>query len=389
MKRHITDFFPVCENQLLEVLEDKKNAKSIKTEHESNESNEIMSDVIQNYSDLIIPTKTELAFKNLPLSISSLRGILIEQYIKEKMRGQSSAQSKCVNGRNCGSNSAPYDFRCEELRYEVKSSQLQYDEFSKKWNVTFKGIKTQNHDILYLACYTPFGIYVYEHDGKAYVSSHGKEEGVKIQINGSVTNKTIGDAWDCIKEKMKTCAFIARYELTEIPFVQTETEKQFKDIPLHDIQEKRRGTVIQNMLYRLLEKNNHVMKSSPKGYCRNGSKTGDGSTPYDFICDGMRGEVKSAQLSYHKNKKTFLFEFKAIKKENHDVLYLAYYTTTGIFFYLHDGRLGKSTHGKVTETHGYKIYNYASRKNNKDIKKSWNDVKQKLYGLKYIGNLLF
>ena len=83
-----------------------------------------------------------------------------------------------------------------------------------------------------------------------------------------------------------------------------------------------------------------------------GKKRGRGSAAYDFKLCGRRVEVKSAQLAWNKDKVRWNAYWRNIKPEEHDDLYLALYTPSGVHIYLHDGVYGVTTNGKAQAASG-------------------------------------
>ena len=88
---------------------------------------------------------------------------------------------------------APYDWQRDGRRVACKSSQLAWDTSNRRWQLQFNSVKLGGEgteaafDELLLAAYTPRGIYLYRHDGRLGVGTHGKSTaatGSRINVYG-------------------------------------------------------------------------------------------------------------------------------------------------------------------------------------------------------------
>ena len=79
-----------------------------------------------------------------------------------------------VNGNRRGQNKAAYDWQRDGRRVACKSAQLRWDDSSQLWKLQFQNIKLDACDELLLAAYTPEGVHLFQHDGRAGLSTHGK-----------------------------------------------------------------------------------------------------------------------------------------------------------------------------------------------------------------------
>ena len=103
--------------------------------------------------------------------------------------------------------SAPYDFGLRGRRIEVKSAQLNYDKSHRYWQAMWQNLKSDMHDDMYLALYTPSGVFIYKHDGTTGVTSGGKAqeaEGGQVQVYGPRSEKSIERATAVVVDKMRT-----------------------------------------------------------------------------------------------------------------------------------------------------------------------------------------
>ena len=139
---------------------------------------------------------THAAYVGVPLADLSAkaRGDVLEGVVRrvlERQAGEAATDAVAgatVAGRKRGRNSAPYDFDLSGRRVEVKSAQLRWDTASRRWQAAWQHIKPDEHDDLYLALYTPFGVYIHLHNGVHGVSTHGKQQaanGGSVNVYGS------------------------------------------------------------------------------------------------------------------------------------------------------------------------------------------------------------
>ena len=152
---------------------------------------------------------TSCAYDGIPLALASKRGILIENFIREKFKGTCVNNGQYVNGRKRSRNTSTYDFEMDGKRVEVKSAQLIFNSFQNSWYIQFKHIKNY-HEVLLLVAYTPFGLFLYIHDGCIGISTHGMStvtRGKHIQICGPKHVTDIHSSWKAIHGRWSTCSF--------------------------------------------------------------------------------------------------------------------------------------------------------------------------------------
>ena len=155
-------------------------------------------------------TITHAAYVGVPLADLSakVRGDVLENVVRrvlEQQVGETATDAVAgvtVAGRKRGRNSAPYDFDLIGERVEVKSAQLKWDTGSRCWQAAWQGIKPDEHDDLYLALYTPYGVYIHLHNG---VSTHGKQQaakGGKVNMYGPRSEPSIARATAVVCDKL-------------------------------------------------------------------------------------------------------------------------------------------------------------------------------------------
>merc|ERR1711965_183437 len=82
---------------------------------------------------------------------------------------------------------AAYDWQRDGRRVACKSAQMIWDGSSQRWKLQFHKIKLDACDELLLAAYTPEGVHLFRHDGRAGLSTNGKSTaatGKEIQFYG-------------------------------------------------------------------------------------------------------------------------------------------------------------------------------------------------------------
>ena len=87
-----------------------------------------------------------------------------------------------VNGNPRGQNNAAYDWQRDGRRVACKSAQLVWDDSNQHWKLQFQKIKPDACDELLLAAYTPEGVHLFRHDGRAGLSTHGKSTGATGKV---------------------------------------------------------------------------------------------------------------------------------------------------------------------------------------------------------------
>ena len=160
-------------------------------------------------------TQTADVYKNVPLAnlTPSERGDLLEKKnrdVVEELTGKKTYDpdvGKTITGTKRGRNQAPFDFYLgdDRQRVEVKSSQLTWDKSNKRWQASFHNVKRAEYDLLYLALYTPSGIYVFEHNHEYGKSTTGKQQesrGGCIKVYGPKNQESIEEATRAVLQKM-------------------------------------------------------------------------------------------------------------------------------------------------------------------------------------------
>ena len=158
----------------------------------------------------------------------------------------------------------------------------------------------------------------------------------------------------------------------------TVTHDAYQNIPLADFSSKQRGTILEDVVRKVLEEMTGEKSHDPDaGTTLTGRKRGINQAPFDFDLKSRKCEVKSAQLAWNKHLKRFQAHFQHIKRNEYDDLYLALYTPSGVYIYKHDDKYGISTNGKAQESCGGKTKVCAPR-NESSIEVATHVVLEKL-----------
>ena len=160
-------------------------------------------------------TQTADVYQFVPLATlsPSERGDLLEndtRYVVEETTGETTHDpdpGTTITGKKRGRNQAPFDFYLgdDRQRVEVKSAQLKWDKFFKRWQASFQNVKRTEYDLLYLALYTPSGIYVFKHNDEYGKSTTGKQQescGGNIKVFGPRNEESIEKATIAVLKKM-------------------------------------------------------------------------------------------------------------------------------------------------------------------------------------------
>ena len=315
-------------------------------------------------------TQTADVYQKLPLATlsPSERGDLLEndtRYVVEETTGEKTYDpdpGTTITGKKRGRNQAPFDFYLgdDRQRVEVKSAQLRWDKFFKRWYASFQNVKRTEYDLLYLALYTPSGIYVFKHNDKYGKSTNGKQQesrGGQIQVYGPMNQESIEEATNTVLEKMGSM-FQKHIPLDTIEIPKNVTRDSYKDVPFATLSPAERGDLLENDTRYVVEETTGEKTYDPDpGTTITGKKRGRNQAPFDFYLgdDRQRVEVKSAQLRWDKFFKRWYASFQNVKRTEYDLLYLALYTPSGIYVFKHNDEYGKSTTGKQQESCGGNI----------------------------------
>jgi len=337
-------------------------------------------------------TQTADVYKNVPLAnlSPSERGDLLEKKTRDVVEETTGEKTydpdpgKRINGKKRGRNQAPFDFYLgdDRQRVEVKSAQLSWNKYMKYWDASFKNVKQAEYDLLYLALYTPSGIYVFKHNDEYGKSTHGKQQescGGNITVCAPQNEESIEEATKAVLRKMGSM-LVKHIPLDTIEIPGSMTRDSYKDVPFATLSPAERGDLLEKAVRYVAEETTGEKTYDPDvGETITGKKRGRNQAPFDFyLGDGkLRVEVKSAQLTWNKCYKRWNASFQNVKQAEYDLLYLALYAPSGIYVFKHDDEYGKSTTGKAQESCGGKI-NVLGPKNEESIEKATEVVLRKM-----------
>jgi len=338
-------------------------------------------------------TQTADVYQYVPLATLSPkeRGDLLEKKTRdvvEETTGETTHDpdpGTTITGNKRGRNSAPFDFYLGDgkLRVEVKSAQLRWDKHMKRWQANFHHVKRAEYDLLYLAIYTPSGIYVFKHNHEYGESTTGKKQescGGQINVYGPRNQESIEEATRVVLEKMGSM-FVKYVALDTIEVPISVTRESYKDVPFATLSPTERGDILENAVrYDVVEVTTGEKTYDPDpGKTITGKKRGRNQAPFDFYLGDhrQRVEVKSAQLTWNKSMKCWEATFRHVKREQYDLLYLALYTPSGIYVFKHDDKYGIYTLGKQQESCGGKVYVFGPQ-NEESIEKATMAVLKKM-----------
>ena len=315
--------------------------------------------MLTDYMDGIVTTTTHDAYNGVPLATqsSSARGDILERVARRVMEnklGETACDPPsgvCVNGSKRGRSSETYDFMIGGRRVEVKSAQLSWNRYHKRWVVQWQHIKRDEYDELLLVLYTPVGVHLYLHDHTYGVSTNGKAQhssGGKVWVCAPCNQPSISAATDAIRAKMAHMHY-ASIDFSEFEdlVTTTTTHDAYDGVPLATHSPKARGDILERVARRVMENKLGETACDPSPGVRiNGSKRGRSSETYDFLIGGQCVEVKSAQLIWNCHMKRWFAQWQGIKRDEYDILLLLLYTPVGVHLYIHDHTYGVSTAGK-------------------------------------------
>ena len=101
---------------------------------------------------------------------------------------------------------AVYSYQRDGRRVACKSAQLKWNDSDNRWMLQFTTIKLDACDELLLAAYTPEGVHLFSHDGRAGLSTAGKRTaatGKVIKFSGPSNERDWRVALGAILEKVE------------------------------------------------------------------------------------------------------------------------------------------------------------------------------------------
>mmetsp|Transcript_37370 Transcript_37370/g.93341 ORF Transcript_37370/g.93341 Transcript_37370/m.93341 type:complete len:451 (-) Transcript_37370:151-1503(-) len=149
------------------------------------------------------PRPTDVAYVGVPLADCSTptRGVLLQRMARgvdaavhpDAAICDPLAEERHVDGsRRGGQARTDHSWRRDGTRVACRSAQLTWDRRTRRWSLRFFGVTIRpgqeaSFDELWLVAYTPRGVYVYRHDLRHGLTSHGKRtdaEGSVVAVVG-------------------------------------------------------------------------------------------------------------------------------------------------------------------------------------------------------------
>ena len=276
----------------------------------------------------------------------------------------------CSDGRRRGSYQAENDFVLDGRKVEAKSARMAWCSTSSGgyWFLRFKGVKfaygeraRAASDDLYLVIMSPNGMHLIMHDLVTGISTCGKSTeigGHVITVYGSTGTNCWEDALNEMLEKL--CVRGGCRVVDEQPFSELKLEEILSNrvllgqaavagLPMSSMSGEKRGKRIEEMGL-AIDRRLHPCGDFTfvKGNCY-------ANAPVDWVRDTCGVELKSSRLNFDQSDRQWRCSFLRIKPDLFDELWLAIYTSVGIYFYRSKScsRLGFCTTGVATDIHGH------------------------------------
>ena len=298
---------------------------------------------------------TEKIYAGTPLSGlgQTQQGMAVEEWARKVLQEKNPEaeildpeRGPCCNGSRRGWNMTLYDFLLNGQRMEIKSSRMSWSS-TRRWSVRFASVKLAHaervdcaFDDLYLVILSPKGLHLIKHDLVTGVGKEGKlvqVSGHAIRVHGSRGTNCWEDALDEIMKKLcerGACSMVYEQPFSQLDFqtiaagVVSPGQEAVAGIPMSSMSGGKRGNRIENIglaIDRRLHPNGDF--SFAKGSC------GRSNAPADWVRCANRVELKSCALTFNRSKNRWLCDFQHIKPDLFDELWLAIYTSVGIYYY--------------------------------------------------------
>ena len=137
----------------------------------------------------------------------------------------------------------------------------------------------------------------------------------------------------------------------------TTTVAAFSGCNLSEIQPALRGHILEDVgrtIYQRHYPNSHITDPVP-GYRCDGVRRSQKQAEFDWMCDKIRVQCKSGQISLDRLTQKWRCRFAAIKPHTFDQLFLVLYTPKKLHFICYNGRSGLVSDGSRTASQGYKL----------------------------------
>ena len=310
------------------------------------------------------------------------RGDILEQWARSM---DTTASDALITSNFCGRRRSKcqteYDFLSgENTRVEIKSSRLNWS-LNNHFYLKFHNIKTTNDEIR-LVSYTPHGLYLHCWNGSFIGNNGGPENplGSFIQISGprhvtdwnEALSKMLHKNFGILLNFVSWSNIDKKFLLLDNP-----VNDIFKNSLLPQMDPQRRGEIFERWV-RSFDENTRDPElltcfDNVRKRCLQ-------TASHDYVRDGVRVEVKSAQMVFEKCSHRWHFLFQNFHENNCDEVRLVFYTPGGAYVFLYDGRCGLTTIGKVTSATGAKSIAFYGPRRVEDWRASWRDILKKDFG---------
>ena len=348
------------------------------------------------------PTPTATVYATVPLSDLQpvTRGALITDLAREldtRVYPEAAMEDPVTVSSPGKRRMTDYDWLRDGRKISVSSAQLRYIS-TAGWIVVFQHVKLPlagvreraPFDELYLALYTPEGIYFYLHDlrfGVTNASNNTAMLGHQISIASSLqaqgggrTRRGSGPASTEWRDSLEMILYkLDKSNCTRLGFLGWDdpsfvsiaaahpggnTSDAFRNVPLADLSGPRRGWILTQLARAVDARLNPRAKMEGVAV---EDRNRRGNSKYDWRRDGTRVALKSAQLTWTKTGHKWRFAYCNVKlargaeswradaKAYYEELQLAMYTPRGIYLFRHDMRLHMTSQGALTESMGHQI----------------------------------
>eukprot|EP00966_Prymnesium_polylepis_P070233 1632634-Prymnesium_polylepis.1 len=219
-------------------------------------------------------------------------------------------------------------------RYEVKTSRFSYDNTRKLWKIDFVSVNKKNFDHLVLCVEGLDGIRLYLWKGAGLTQGHIGVCASRSQPNEHAGQLQVLAKMGEINAQIKFVGY-SDPEYSDLWSMTSEAETQYAGVPLGDISPKARGDAIE-WVVRAIARNvvGKDVDSADITPGKNGKLRARNRTACDFKEDDTKVEVKSSIIRMYGG--VFSAQFSEIKQLEHDILYFALMSPSGIHVFRHD-----------------------------------------------------
>ena len=299
--------------------------------------------------------RTELAYAGSLIQDWSQyeQGMMCQEWARKVLQEQNPEATifdpepgTCCDGSSRGLHRADYDFILDHRRVEIKSARMVWISRHRCWMVQFRSVKfayadrvQAAFDDLYLVIVSPKSLHLIKHDLVTGVSS----DGLRTKVRGHRIIVLASRGIDCCEEasvqivqklcERGSCHFIAEKPFSELdckPLVRQVSpgKAAVAGLPMSCMSCQKRGKRIEGIALAI----DHGLHPHCEFRLVKGSN-GNSNAPVDWVRGEDRVEVKSCALTFDRSNNLWHCTFACIKPDLFDELWLASYTSLGIYYY--------------------------------------------------------